>query len=53
MSREKTDRLLELIEEGVLHESTVLMACLKYMSEAEVSEMARLNEIYLDEEVPE
>lgn len=48
--REATDLILELIEEGLLDRDTVIMACLKYMSEDEVADMAHLNEFFLDED---
>ena len=43
MSRKVTNEILELIEEGVLDQATVILACLKYMSEDEVADMARDN----------
>lgn len=49
-SRYATDRILEMIEEGILDKDTVIMACLKYMSEDEVADMAHANEFFLDEE---
>jgi len=48
--REATNRILELVEEGLLDRDTVIMACLKYMSEDDVSDMAHANEFFLDEE---
>jgi hypothetical protein len=48
--REATNRILELVEEGVLDRDTVIMACLKYMSEDEVADMAHSNEFLLDED---
>ena len=44
--REATNKILELIEEGVLDRDTVIMAALKYMSEDEVADMARANEFF-------
>ena len=49
-SRYATDRILEMIEEGILDKDTVIMACLKYMSEDEVADMAHANKFFLDEE---
>ncbi len=43
MVRKVTNELLDLIGEGVLDADTVVMACLKYMSEDEVADMARIN----------
>lgn len=49
MSREATNRILEMVEEGLLDKDTLIMACLKYMSEDDVADMARMNEIDLGE----
>lgn len=46
MTREYTNHLLQLIEEGVLDKDTVIMACVKYMSEAEVKDMCHANEFF-------
>jgi hypothetical protein len=51
--RDATNRILELVEEGMLDRDTVIMACLKYMSEDEVADMAHANEFFLDEEEDE
>jgi hypothetical protein len=48
--RKVTNQILEMVEDGVLDKDTVIMACLKYMSEAEVADMARANG-FLNEEV--
>ena len=45
-ARANTDRLLEMIEEGILDKDNVIMACVKYMSEADVADMARVNEFF-------
>jgi hypothetical protein len=50
MSRKITEKLLEAIEEGMLNRDTVIMACVKYMSEDDVSNMCHINEIYFDDE---
>lgn len=50
MSREATNKVLELIEDGILDRDTVIVACLKYMSEDEVADMAHINEFFVDEE---
>jgi len=52
-TREATERILELVEEGLLDKDTVIMACLKYMSEDEVADMARANEFFLSEDEDE
>ena len=51
--RDATNRILELVEEGLLDRDTVIMACLKYMSEDDVADMAHANEFFLDEEEDE
>jgi hypothetical protein len=48
-AREITSAVLTLIEDGILDKDTVIMACLKYMSEDEVADMAHING-FLDEE---
>jgi hypothetical protein len=50
MARQNTNQLLEMIENGLLDKDTVIMACVKYMSEDEVSDMMRCNEFTDDEE---
>tara|TARA_R110002124_G_scaffold240469_1_gene405683 strand:- start:364 stop:549 length:186 start_codon:yes stop_codon:yes gene_type:complete len=41
MSRLATNKLLELIEEGVLDKDAVISGCLNYMSEDDVNDMFR------------
>jgi|TARA_B100000959_G_C14575737_1_gene457768 hypothetical protein len=43
--REATDKILELVEQGILDKDTVIMSCLKYMSEDDVADMAYCNEL--------
>lgn len=50
MPREATNRLLEMIEEGVLDRDAVILACVNYMSEADVKDMCESNEFFEDEE---
>ena len=50
MSREYTGKLLELIEDGMLDRDTVIMACVKYMSEDDVKDMMEHNEFILEED---
>jgi len=50
MVREATNKILEMVEEGLLDRDTVIMACLKYMSEDDVADMADLNEFFMFEE---
>lgn len=51
--RDTTNKILEMIDEGLLDARTVASACLKYMSEDEVTEMASMNEFLEDEEEEE
>ena len=48
--RQATNRVLEMVEEGVLDKDTVIMSCLKYMSEDDVADMAQMNEFFYDDE---
>ena len=45
MSREKTDLLLEAVEEGALDKDAVILACVKYLSEWDVEDMLEANEM--------
>jgi len=49
-TRKVTNQLLELIDDGILDPQTVLEACLKYMSEDDVADMAHSNEFLEEEE---
>jgi hypothetical protein len=51
-TRKVTNQLLELIENGVLDPQVVLGYCLSYMSEADVADMAHVND-HDDEEEEE
>jgi hypothetical protein len=44
--RQATDKILEMVEEGILDKDTVIMSCLKYMSEDDVADMAQMNEFF-------
>lgn len=46
MTREATNKVLEMIEEGALSADAVVLACLSYMSEDDVADMARSNEFF-------
>ena len=50
MPRQATDKILEMVEEGILDKDTVIMSCLKYMSEDDVADMAHANEFFINEE---
>ncbi len=45
-----TNKLLEMIEEGLLDKDIVIMACVKYMSEVNVHDMMHINEFLYDED---
>lgn len=50
-TRHHTNKLLEMIEDGLLDRDTVIMACVKYMSESDVADMMHDNEfIDIEEE---
>ena len=49
-TRRITNQLLEMIEEGALDPQTLAEACLKYMSESDVADMAHVNEFIVEEE---
>jgi hypothetical protein len=48
--RQATDKILDMVDEGILDKDMVIMACLKYMSEDDVADMAHCNEFFLNEE---
>lgn len=50
MSREKTRELLDAIEEGVLDRDAVILAAVNYMSEDDVADMCRSNELLPDDD---
>ena len=47
--REYTNKLLEMIEEGMLDRDMVIMAFVKYMSEDDVKNMMFINEMIEEE----
>jgi hypothetical protein len=51
MSRTITNKLLEMVENEILDRDVLITACLKYMSEAEVQDMAELNDFLEHSEV--
>ncbi len=53
MTREYTNKLLEMVEEGLLDRDTVIMACVKYMSEDDVRDMMEANEFIEEEDEEE
>ena len=50
MTRQSTNKLLEMIEEGILDRDLVIMACVKYMSEDDVADMCHANEFFADDD---
>ena len=53
MPRKITNRVYEMIDEGLLSNELVVNACMKYMSEDDVADMAECNEFITSEEVEE
>jgi hypothetical protein len=53
MSRKATSKLLEMIECGILDKDQIILACLNYMSEDDVADMAHCNEFIEEEEQEE
>ena len=49
-TRKATNKLLEMIEEGLLNPKDVVIMCVKWMSEDDVIGMLIANEIDLDED---
>jgi len=49
-TRKITNKLLEMVEEGVLDPQALAEACLLYMSESDVADMAHINELIFEEE---
>ena len=48
-ARKKTNKLLEAIEEGIVDKDYVIRSCLAFLSEDDVGEMMRSNEIVCNE----
>ena len=48
MTREFTTKLLDMIDDGLLDKDTVIMACVKYMSEDDVRDMMFANDFVED-----
>jgi len=53
MTREVTNKLLQAVEDGLLDKDTVIMACVKYMSEDDVADMCHANEFFGEDEEEE
>jgi len=50
VTRQTTNKLLEMIEEGILDRDSVILACVNYMSEDDVADMCRINEFFEDKD---
>jgi len=50
MMREQTTKLLAMMDEGLIRAETIVEMCLAYMSEDDVADMMRSNDILLDDE---
>jgi hypothetical protein len=45
-TRMMTNKILEAVEAGLIDKDMLIMACLKYMSESDVADMAHDNELF-------
>jgi hypothetical protein len=52
-TRKSTNRLLEMIDEGLIDPKDVVLMCVKFMSESDVDVMCRINEVFEEEEEEE
>jgi len=52
-ARKVTNKLLEMIEEGVLDRDALILGCLHYMSEDDVADMAHHEGFFEEEEEDE
>ena len=50
MARKQTNYLLELIDSGMIDAQAVVLMALKYMSEDEVADMMRVNDILVEDD---
>lgn len=48
MTREYTNKLLEMLEDGILNKDTVILAFCSYLSEDDVKDMMESNEFIED-----
>jgi hypothetical protein len=48
--REYTEKLLEMVDDGLIDKDYVICACLCYMSEADVEDLMRANDLIWEEE---
>ena len=52
-TRQATNKLIEMIDEGLLDKRAVIVMALRWMSEDDVKEMCKANEINLEDEEDE
>lgn len=48
--RENTNKLLAMVDEGLIDKDVVLRMALEWTSDADVEEMCRRNDVFLDED---
>lgn len=53
MSRKVTNQLYDLADQGIITWELIATACLMYMSEDDVADMAHCNELIIEEEEEE
>ena len=49
-TRKVTSLLIDMMDDGVLDPNDLALLCLNYMSEADVADMARINDLLEEEE---
>ena len=49
MTRKYTNKLIDMVDEGIVSAYDVVIAAVNYMSEAEVEDMMRCNDLIIDE----
>lgn len=49
-TRKATNKVLELAEQGMISWATLAMMALKWMSEDDVADMLKANEVYFEED---
>lgn len=49
-ARQATNKLIGMIEQGLLDKDVVIRACLNYLSEADVLDMAEREEFFTEDE---
>lgn len=49
-TRKTTNKLIELVEDDMISAKDVVVMCLKWMSEDDVTEMCKANEVFVEED---